>query len=116
MPLQDRHKAACLKAAKKAIKEMGGVSSASRALGIATSTISDWSWRGIPERHLDAVSIASGMPIEKLRPDIAAIRKRCESLNNAASRKEKTQKCNAQSTADQPCNASAPASACDASQ
>ena len=114
MAISKRMKESRNKAAANAIALLGGVSRASRILDIPDSTISNWRLNGIPKRHLAAVSAASAIPIARLRPDLEHERIAKERI--AVSRKQETEKCNAQHTAVQPCSASAPASASAASQ
>ena len=114
MAISKRMKEARKKAAANAIALLGGVSRASRILDIADSTISNWRLNGIPKRHLAAVSAASAIPIDRLRPDLEQERLAKERI--AASRKQETEKCNAQPIAAAAANESAPVSASAAGQ
>ena len=113
-PIPKRHKAACIRAAKLAIDYLGGISAAHRITGIPKSTIGEWSSSGVSERHLAVMVAATGLPASRLRPDIEEARLAAERV--AASRKQETEKCNAQHTAAAADNESEPASASAASQ
>lgn len=56
------------KALQKAIKIMGGVRALARSIGIDHAAVSRWT--RVPAERLFAVSRATGIPPEKLRPDL----------------------------------------------
>ena len=55
----------------KAISNIGSASEVGRKLGITRSAVSQW--RRVPVERLDQLSRLSGIPKEKLRPDLKAL-------------------------------------------
>ena len=51
-----------------AVKKMGGKAALARALGVTPPAVT--LWRRIPRRHLATVAALTGIPLEKLAPDL----------------------------------------------
>jgi DNA-binding transcriptional regulator YdaS (Cro superfamily) len=56
---------------KIAMRQAGGLRALARKIGIAPQSISQWLEKGqVPDRWLVAIEKATGVPREKLRPDL----------------------------------------------
>lgn len=53
---------------KQIIDAAGGVVRVARKIGRSHSTISEW--KRVPPKHVQAVSVLSGIPAWKIRPDV----------------------------------------------
>jgi post-segregation antitoxin (ccd killing protein) len=58
---------------EEAIAAAGGVSRLGAALGLAHTSILKWRRSGIPAERVPAVEAATGVPRQRLRPDLFAV-------------------------------------------
>jgi DNA-binding transcriptional regulator YdaS (Cro superfamily) len=58
----------------KAIHDRGGYAEVARLLGVTRQTVYKWVWRRVPAERVAEVEWVTGIPRERLRPDIFDIR------------------------------------------
>lgn len=53
-----------------AVEACGGLSKVAAALNVTTNRLANWLKRGVPAERCPDVEAATGVPCEKLRPDV----------------------------------------------
>ncbi|UXC37333.1 helix-turn-helix domain-containing protein [Cupriavidus gilardii] len=64
----DKHET--LHALAMAVEACGGLSKVAAALNVTTNRLANWLKRGVPAERCPDVEAATGVPCEKLRPDV----------------------------------------------
>lgn len=59
-----------LRGAALAVASLNKNEDLARAIGVTSPAVSQWLKRGIPPKRAKAVSVATGIPLHVLRPDI----------------------------------------------
>jgi DNA-binding transcriptional regulator YdaS (Cro superfamily) len=54
----------------EAIRERGGYAEVARLLGVSRQAVYKWVWRRVPAERVAEVEWVTGIPRERLRPDI----------------------------------------------